>query len=364
MQSLWNFLLVLFCLILAAKFHTVDIDKTKLEYDKTSLQADKKQLHKRVQIAESKAEECVQANDACQQQLEKFETLKKTSLLNDDKIDDLEDQLRRQKLKKIHFRSLLNTTQQVYLADQLRRLKLKKKHDLTDRLRRLKLKKKYFQSLLNTTQQVKDEGQPVECVCEEVQPVQCAVEKNLDYAQTYICVVGASIFCLVCVCMHVLWNSYKTQTAESDYLTEEEILQFGNSLPVSSISKDGDGRLVVDQGVINSNARVLRELLKILRKDFTGKKLLCRPKKQKEETRWAALTASIWNIWAALTASIWNIWAALTASIWNKVQFDDIESNMISTATFYPRSHDTAENDINPSNKHGRFLHEYRAIPE
>jgi hypothetical protein len=355
-MQLLNILLVILFLIIATKFHTGEIDKTKLENknkllttDNNLLKTDNKQLQERVQTAKRREKECVEKNDACEEQIKKFEELKKTNKQTDDKIDHLEDQLHRQIMKKNHFESLLNTTQKVCLADQLRILRLKKKHDLRDRLRRLKLKKKYFQSLSNTTQQVKDEVQPVECavktnhhqqVQDEVQP------NNLDYAQTFIYVVETCIFCLLCVIMYVQWNLYKTQTAESDDLTEEEILQFGNSLPVSSISKDGDGRLVVDQGVMDSNARVLREILKILRKDFTGKKLLCRPKRPKKQEE--------------------TCWAAIKASIWNQVQFDDIESNMTSTANFCANPHDYAESKFNrnPVNKHGRFLDEYRAIPE
>ena len=350
MQSLCNFVLLIFCSILAANYHVVHDDKRKLEHrakmledNNTSLWVEIKQLHDQVRIAESKANKCVQVNDACQQQMKEFEILKKNSKVNDDKIDHLGDQLQRLKMKKNHFQSLLNTTQQVYLADQLRRLKLKKKHDLTDRLRRLKLKKKYFQSLLNTTQQVKDEGQPVECVCEEVQPVQCAVEKNLDYAQTYICVVGASIFCLVCVCMHVLWNL----SDKSDDVTAVEIESI---LETSNIRLDSNGRLVFDEGGIHASKNVLQALTtsqieQILRGTSARRQLFLskKPKKDKEKS-----------------------WAAYIASNWNKLQAEDIESNMTSTANFYPNPHDYAESKFNrnPVNKHGRFLDEYRAIPE
>ena len=284
MQSLWNFLLVIFCLILAWEFHTVDIDKTKLEYDKTSLQVDKKQLQKRLEIAERREKECVEKNDACQQQLKKFEVLKKTSKFNDDKLD--------------------------YQADQMRRLELKKNH---------------FRSLLNKTHQVED----------EVQPVECAMEKKLDYAQTYIYVVEANILCLVCVIMYVLWNS---KSDKSNDLTEEELKQI---LEPALMRVDSNGSVVVDYlstGVIACNS------LNMLLRGTGARKKLFRRKPQEEK----------------------RCWDAVTASIWNQVQFDDIESNMISTATFYPRSHDTAENnfDRNPCNKHGRFLDEYRALPE
>lgn len=307
MQSLWNILLVLLCLILAAKFHTVDIDKTKLEYDKTSLHADKKQLHKRVQIAESKAEKCVQANDACQQQLEKFETLKKTSKLNDDKLD--------------------------YQADQLRRLQLKNNH---------------FRSLLNKTQQVKDEVQPVECavktnhhqqVQDEVQP------KNLDYAQTFIYVVEGNIFCLVCVLMYVLWNLYKTKTTNSTKskdFTEEDILLFGEYLHSLHVQPEHDH---TNDSQPTSNQLALQILWQHLLTTPMGKRAM--------KIREYALTPQ----------EVEDRWAAFTASNWNQLQSKKKQSQMTSTANFYHSSHDNAENKFNrnPSNKHGRCLDEYRA---
>ena len=135
-----------------------------------------------------------------------------------------------------------------------------------------------------------------------------------------------------------VWPKTGQTSDKSDDLTEEELKQI---LEPALMRVDSNGSVVVDYlstGVIACNS-----LNMLLRGTGARKQLFCR--KPQEEKR---------------------CWDAVTASIWNQVQFDDIESNMISTATFYPRSHDTAENnfDRNPCNKHGRFLDEYRALPE
>lgn len=338
MQSLWIILLVIFCSFLAANYHTVQIDKTKLEFLLTSLESGKKQLDKRVQIAESNAEKCVQANDACQQQLEKFETLKKTSLLNDDKIDVLKDQLKRQNLKKNHFQSLLNKTQEEQ-AEQLQA-----QNQQLEELRKSGQEQvNTIEELRALVQQVKDEVQPVECavktnhhqqVQDEVQP------NNLDYAQTFIYVVETCIFCLLCVIMYVQCNLYKMQTAESDKFQDFDEEKFKQLLQPAAISCDSNGFVVFDHcstGIMSPTTSVLHAMgNKYVNNLLRTNKIINRPKRSKkqQETRWAALMAKIWN----------------------QVQFHDIESN-ISTATFYPRSQDTAEYDKN-------LLDKYRAIPE
>ena len=314
MHSLWNILLLIIFLILATKLHTLDNDKTKLE-------ADKNLLKKRLELAGRR--KSVTENKECQQQKEKFVELQKT-------CDYKDEQIRRLKLKQDYFRSRWNHTLQVQaeVQDMIQPVECAVENNWD-----------YARIRWNHTLQVQAEVQ------DKIQPVECAVENNWDYAQIYIYVVEANIFSLVCVLMYVVWNSYKTKTTNStnsDDLTEEELLQFGEYLHYLHLQPSCISCWSND---ISIGQIALRKLWQHLLATPMGKRAMrkraYRPTNQQSEDRWAKFTASRSN----------------------QLQIEIIKSNMTSTANFYQSSHDNAEKNYNenPSNEHGWSLDDYRA---